>query len=128
MQHSGLDLFHIRSANYHNMKFSFKNIKKIKTYMVRLSKKPTNPAQHWYVLLLVATALLALSAMLNLLTFFEVYRGEPISNETEKNPPARETQQTEDRLLRVENIFSERSTQFETILSDPYQFVDPARK
>lgn len=109
------------------MKLSLNTIQRIWSSVSRGYHGQVNPERDWYVLLLIALGLMVASALVNLLILFDVYRGAPISAETSENPPARETQQTEERLEEIEAIFEARARAFEETLTRPYEFVDPAR-
>lgn len=109
------------------MKISFTKLQNIWKGVVRSYRAEVNPERDWYLLLVVSSGLLLISALINLIIFFDVYRGASIVGPGTENPPARETQQTEMRLEEIENIFDTRAESFEKILSEPYGFVDPAR-
>lgn len=109
------------------MKFSLNTFQQFWSSLSRGYHGQVNPERDWYILILIGCGLMLASVLVNLIIFFDVYRGAPISAETSENPPARETQQTEERLKEVESIFETRARVFEETLTQPYEFVDPAR-
>lgn len=85
------------------------------------------PERDWNLVLLLASIVLLISIAVNAFLFLRVYEGEPLSRNTDVNPPARETEEIETRLQNLEEIFEARAAAYDSFIETTYPFVDPAR-